>query len=70
MNRNMFCRMMPESLRWLISQGRTKEAERNVHRIAEVNKKIVTPDMLMLIDKEVSFIIAFLLVETYIVLRD
>ena len=39
--------IIPESARWLITQGRTKEAMRLIQRMAEVNRRQVPADLVL-----------------------
>ena len=39
-------RVCPESVRWLLTQGRTQEAERLIRKIAETNGTTVSPHLL------------------------
>ncbi|KAK5602754.1 hypothetical protein CRENBAI_001229 [Crenichthys baileyi] len=49
----MFC-FLPESARWLMSQGRKEEALKELQRAAKVNKKSVPGDLLEKINVETS----------------
>lgn len=51
---NLFCRIIPESPRWLISQGRFQEAEVIIQKAAKING-ITAPDII-LDPSEVRFI--------------
>lgn len=42
----LFNRLLPESARWLITQGRKEEALKELQRAARVNKKKVPEDVL------------------------
>ena len=42
LNKNMFFRILPESPRWLISKGRTKEAEVVMGQMAIINRRPIT----------------------------
>lgn len=40
------CRFLPESARWLLTQRRMEEAERELQRAARVNGRMLTKDLL------------------------
>lgn len=42
----LFNRLLPESARWLMTQGRKEEALKELQRAARVNKKKVPEDVL------------------------
>lgn len=51
---DLFCRVIPESPRWLISQGRFQEAEDIIRKAAKMNG-VAAPDVI-LDPSEVRFI--------------
>ena len=42
----LFLRLAPESVRWLLTQGRTREAERLIRKMAETNGATISPHLL------------------------
>ncbi|KAK2859521.1 hypothetical protein Q5P01_004141 [Channa striata] len=48
----MFYWVLPESARWLITQGKKKEAMKEIRRAAKVNRRVVPDDLLEKLDDE------------------
>lgn len=51
----LLTRILPESARWLITQGRKKDAIKEIQRAAKVNKRNVSKDLLEKVIKLFGF---------------
>lgn len=51
----LLTRILPESARWLITQGRKKDAIKEIQRAAKVNKRKVSKDLLEKVIKLFGF---------------